>query len=121
MRHLSRLEIKGIEFPDCNVSDFRATEKEVAFSCDGIYLNNEGLIISDVRVTIRGWKHLSITRFNPHNSETIALAPIQSGELREICECSFADDHVVISGFEATSGLWQEYNFTSPEVSVTIQ
>lgn len=121
MRTLTWSEIGGIEFPDRKVLDFATDAHEVHFTCDGIFVENEGLIRRPAKVCLRDWQDLKIVRFAHETSETVELSLPSSGRLKEICECSFREHEVTISGFEADSGLWQSYTWRSPQVTVSIE
>jgi hypothetical protein len=115
----SQDEIHKIEFPDCRLIYFTATERVIEFACDRVFVEGRGLLDGTAKVSIFGWRTCHIQRHDSESRESKELQLTESGVLREICECSLGGPEVKLAGFE-NDGCWQEYRFSFAIVSVML-
>lgn len=105
-------------FPDCQISSFVASDRQISFLSDGIFVEDVGFIgpDADVQCVISG--SVQLREYAEGEWADIQLNP--SVGLREICEWDASNGNLAFAGFESVSGLWAEYRVTSFSMNMSI-
>jgi hypothetical protein len=111
-------DAKRASFPDCQISSFVASDRQISFRSDGVFVEDVGFIgpDADVRCTISG--PVQLREYADGEWSDIELNP--SVGLREICEWDANNGDLTFAGFESVSGLWAEYRIASFSMSMSI-
>ncbi|MBP1852509.1 hypothetical protein [Rhizobium halophytocola] len=105
-------------FPDCQISSFVASERQISFRSDGIFVEGIGFIGPDVDVRCSISGPVQLREYADGAWGDIELDTLVG--LREICEWNVNNGNLTFAGFEAVSGLWAEYRVSSFSMDVSV-
>ncbi|NIJ65947.1 hypothetical protein FHR20_002909 [Sphingomonas leidyi] len=105
-------------FPDCQIGSFVASDREISFRSDGIFVEDIGFIGPDANVQCVISGPIQLREYADGVWVDIEINP--SVGLREICEWNASEGNLIFAGFESVSGLWAEYRVTSFSMSMSI-
>lgn len=107
-----------ISFPDCLISNFRCLANEVTFQSDGIFVEGTGFLNEECYVECLFSSPVQLREYS--NEKWSSLDPSSSSGLREICEWTVDEGDLIFSGFNDTSGEWNEYHIAVHLIKVSI-
>ena len=105
-------------FPDCQISSFVASDRQISFHSDGIFVDEIGFIGPDADVLCVISGPVQLREYADGEWADIELSP--SVGLREICEWNSNDGNLAFAGFESVSGMWAEYRVASFSLNMSI-
>ena len=121
MQNLTSDQLAQLTFDNSVVTEMQvnAESKSLTIRCDRAFLDegDESLEIHNVVLSVIGFDDI---RARIYNDEDFELVDASNAEhhLAELCEFTYDDSKVMISGFSTQEGSWSDYSIEGGELAV---